>query len=52
MRELKEMTGQRGGYGERRTMPPYYPESPMVFKDPYDDETGERRRRRSDGQWY
>ena len=42
MREAKEMMGQRGGYGERRAMPPYYPESPIGFRDPYEDEMGER----------
>lgn len=48
----REMTGQRGGYGERH-MPPYYPEYPMGMRGgDYDDEMGERRRRRSNGQWY
>ena len=36
MREAKEMMGQRGGYGERRAMPPYYPESPIGFRDRWD----------------
>ncbi len=52
MREAKEMTGQRGGYGERRMMPPQYPEYPMGFRESYDDDMGERRRRRANGQWY
>ena len=48
----REMTGQRGGYGERH-IPPYYPEYPMGMRGgDYDDEMGERRRRRSNGQWY
>ena len=50
----QEMTGERGGYGygERR-IPPYYPEYPMGMRggDDYDD-MGERRRRRSNGQYY
>ncbi len=50
----QEMMGQRGGYGERRMMPPYYPEYPMGMRGgDYDyDDMGERRRRRSNGQFY
>lgn len=45
--------GEGSGMGERRMMPPYYPESPMGFRDPYmDDDMGERRRRRSNGRFY
>lgn len=50
----QEMTGERGGYGygERR-MPPYYPEYPMGMRGgDYGEDMGERRRRRSNGQWY
>ena len=53
----QEMMGQRGGgggYGERRMMPPYYPEYPMGMRGgDYDyEDMGERRRRRSNGQYY
>lgn len=37
--------------GERR-MPGYFPESPMYREMPPYDEMGERRRRRSNGQFY
>ena len=49
----REMMGERGGYGERR-MPPYYPEYTMGTRggEPDYDDMGERRRRRSNGQWY
>ena len=49
----QEMMGQRGGYGERRMMPSYYPEYPMGMRGgDYDyDDMGERRRR-SNGQFY
>ena len=56
MREMHEDMGMRGGnggggYGERRMMPPYYPD--MGFRDPYmDDDMGERRRRRANGRYY
>ena len=60
MREMGMDMGMRGGYGrgeggygERRMMPPYRTDYPMGMRDPYmDDEMGERRRRRSNGQWY
>ena len=50
----QEMMGQRGGYGERRMMPPYYPEYPMGMRGgDYDyEDMGERHRRRSNGQFY
>lgn len=48
------------GYGERRMMPPYYPEypamgmrehyDPMGMRGDYPDDMGERRR--ANGQWY
>lgn len=50
-RAKEEMTGQRGGYDERR----HYPEWPMGQRGGYDydyDDMGERRRRRGNGQWY
>ena len=47
----QELMGQRGGYGERRAMAPYYPESPMGFRDPYDEDIGERRHRDSRGRY-
>lgn len=49
----QEMMGQRGGYGERRMMPPYYPEYPMGMRGgDYDyEDMGQRRRRRPDGQY-
>ena len=51
--------GNRGGYGkrgeygmgERRMYPPFYPEYPMMGMRE-DEEMGERRRRRSNGQFY
>lgn len=43
--------GERSGMGERRIMPPYYPEYPMMGMHE-EDEMGERRRRRANGQFY
>lgn len=43
---------ERSGMGERRMMPPYYPEYPMMGMREDMDEMGERRHRRANGQFY
>lgn len=47
---------EQGMMGERRMMPPYYPEYPAMgmrgdYRGDYPDDMGERRRRRSNGQY-
>lgn len=42
----------RSGMGDRRVMPPYYPEYPAMGMREDMDGMGERRRRRANGEFY